>query len=125
VTIQEREELAKKLFEKCIEVLKAKGKDYEVNGDCLQQFKLIADLVGITPYQVWAVFWCKHALSILGAVKKHPEHPETTAEPLEGRVIDNINYDVCLMGLLKEVEKLDEGERIEVFRKFCNRFFKK
>ncbi len=104
MTIQEREELAKKLFEKCLEVLRAKGKDYEVDGDCLQQFKLIADLVGITPYQVWAVLWCKHALSILGAVKKNPLRPETTAEPLEGRAIDNINYDVCLMGLLSETE---------------------
>ena len=105
MTIEEREVLAKKLFEQCLDILRKKGKDYEVDGDCLQQFKLIAKLVGITLYQVWAVLWCKHALSILGAVKKHPEHPQTTAEPLEGRVIDNINYDVCLMGLLEEKEK--------------------
>jgi len=47
------------------EIMKVKGNDYTLeNSDRHFNFKLVAQLVGITPEQVLMVYWLKHVLSL-------------------------------------------------------------
>jgi len=57
--------------------------------DVLNSFKSIATRVGVTPSQVWAVYFLKHVDAITAAANsdKIPQ-----AEELSGRFADAINY---------------------------------
>lgn len=81
-------------------ILKAKGDDYTIDQadkDRLFNFKEIATLVGITPQQVWAVYFLKHVFSVLAYIKGKKE-----SEPIEGRKDDCVNYLHLLEGLIKD-----------------------
>jgi hypothetical protein len=79
-------------------VLLEKGKDYTMeNDDRLHNFKMIAEMIGITPFQVWAVYWLKHVFAIANYAKGGHE-----SEPIEGRFGDNENYSYLGRGLAKE-----------------------
>jgi hypothetical protein len=82
------------------EILKVKGDDYTIDQadeDRLFNFKEIAQLVGITPQQVWAVYFLKHVFSILAFVKGKKE-----SEPIQGRKDDAVNYLHLFEGLVVE-----------------------
>jgi hypothetical protein len=79
-------------------ILDLKGQDYTMQSeDRLYNFKTIADMVGITPMQVWAVFWLKHVFAIVNYAKGGRE-----SEPIEGRFVDNENYSYLGRGLVEE-----------------------
>jgi len=102
MTIKKRQKIAKDLFNKCIDILIKKGKDYAGNEDCLSNFKRNAERLGLTKYQIWAVYWNKHVDSINNAIKSNPNFPQVESEPLESRIIDLINYEIILLALLLE-----------------------
>jgi hypothetical protein len=83
-------------------ILKSKGDDYTIDqadADRLFNFKEIAALVGITPQQVWAVYFLKHVFSILAYIKGKKE-----SEPIQGRKDDSVNYLHLFEGLVLEDE---------------------
>jgi len=102
MTIPERNLIAQEIFKKCLDVLTRKGKDYAGNEDSLSNFKRNAERLGLTKYQVWAIYFNKHVDSINNAIKSSPNNPQVESEPLEQRIIDIINYAVILLCLLKE-----------------------
>ncbi len=98
MTNERFKELVAEVFKRQQEIMDVKGPDYTVgNKDRLHNFKVVADLVGITPAQVWAVYWLKHVLAILARVSNHTE-----SEPIEGRLADCSNYNILLEGLLAD-----------------------
>ena len=107
--IEERQKIAEDLFKKCKEILLKKGKDYSSQEDCLSNFKRNAERLGLTKYQVWLVYFMKHIDSICNSIKYSPEYPQVESEPLEGRIIDVINYAVILASLLKEDKNKKEN----------------
>jgi hypothetical protein len=102
MTIEERQKIAKQIFDKCIEILMKKGEAYAGNEDCLANFKRNAERLGLTKYQVWSVYANKHIDSVNNAIKYSPEKPIEKSESMEGRIIDVINYYIILWAMLKE-----------------------
>jgi lysyl-tRNA synthetase class I len=97
-------EIVKKQVEVERSILETKGKDYTMeNEDRLYNFKLVAELVGITPKQVLMVYWLKHVLSILSHSKGLQE-----TEPIEQRIADVRNYMLLYRGLDTEEEFKDD-----------------
>jgi hypothetical protein len=83
------------LIAKSVDLLKTKNKDYSTDGDPLAGFKKIAKDLGISPFQVWAVFASKH----WNALTNFAKDGKVESEPIKGRIIDMINYS-CLLHLL-------------------------
>lgn len=82
-------------------VLKSKGADYtQHSNDRLANFKRTAKQIGITPFQVWAVFAHKHWDAIMSYVKTG----EVESEPFDGRVLDLRNYLALGLALYTEQE---------------------
>lgn len=76
------------LNEYCEQLLDVKGNDYTTGGDRLDNFKKVAEMVGVTPLQVWAVYSMKHIFALL----KYVRSGAVQSEPIEGRFADARNY---------------------------------
>jgi len=105
MNIKDREELMKERFAKCLEVARVKGADYSGKEDALANFKRNGERLGLTKYQIWAVYCAKHIDSVFNSIKADPEHPQVESEPLEERIGDIIVYMVILEALMKEDEQ--------------------
>ncbi len=98
---EEFNKLSKEMMIECFKILEKKGHDYTLgSNDALGNFKLIASRTGLTPLQVFSVYFLKHVDSILTYVK----NGELKSETIESRIQDAINYLLLLHGLIKEKE---------------------
>lgn len=102
-----RNQLAEELHSSSMETQKEKGDSYAgKSGDALSNFKRNAENLGLTKYQVWAVYFGKHVDSISNAIKHSPELPKDDSEGLRGRIIDAKNYlDILYCLLIEDGEK--------------------
>ena len=91
------------LFDKNLEEIKAlmnrKGNDYTDGRDRLSNFKEQAKRLGMTPYQVWAVYANKHWDAINAFVRNNGQ---LESEPIESRIHDIIVYSFLLLGIVQE-----------------------
>jgi len=93
------EELVKKFREEQDSLIIQKGHDYTIaNQDRLFNFKFVAELVGITPLQVAAVYWLKHVLAISTFVKTG----KLESEGIYSRHLDEANYNLLMMAISRE-----------------------
>jgi hypothetical protein len=98
MTVEQRLDIMKDIFEnECIPTFTAKGKSYARDADALANFKINAERLELSKYQVWSIYFMKHVDSIINAIKDNPTNPEDFSEGLFGRITDVINY----AGLLK------------------------
>tara|TARA_R110002051_G_C8729875_1_gene497716 strand:- start:1868 stop:2206 length:339 start_codon:yes stop_codon:yes gene_type:complete len=97
---KEFESIKKYMLDKSKYIMDLKQPEYtNQSDDVLQNFKQTAKAIGITPMEVWAVFFNKHIQAILshaGDVKL------THAEPIDNRYADAINYLFLGIALIKE-----------------------
>ena len=100
--MQDRQILAEGVFNNCANILLSKGKAYSGEDDVLSNFKLNAERLDLSKYQVWAIYFNKHIDSINNAIKVSPASPVDETEGLAGRITDVINYAVILQALLTE-----------------------
>ena len=100
--IETRQKTLEELFESCLAIGKAKGKDYSGEEDALANFKQNAEALGMTKYQTWAIYFKKHIDAITNSIKSNPENPQVESEPLSERIKDVIVYAGLLHCLLKE-----------------------
>jgi len=90
MTDKDYHKLSDKLISTALDIETAKRPAYTLgNSDVLHNFKSVAQRVGITPMQAWAVYFLKHVDAIT-ANAKNPDLPQ--AEGMEGRFADAINY---------------------------------
>ena len=88
----------------------AKDKRVEYTGaseDILTNFKRIADRLGISPLQVWAVYFNKH----VDSVNTFTKGTDKISEPMESRFADMLNYLFLGMALIIEQEE-SQGRRV-------------
>jgi hypothetical protein len=78
--------------ELCRELEVVKGKSYATEADALANFKRIAERLGLTPWQVLAIYFNKHVDSFNNAVKANPQAPVDASESLMGRFMDMSIY---------------------------------
>lgn len=105
MTLEDRQSLATDLLASCLLLLKDKGEAYSGKEDVLNNFKENGKKLGLSKYQIWAVYANKHIDSINNAIKYNPNKPIDKTEGLRGRIIDAINYLIILESLLQEDEK--------------------
>jgi hypothetical protein len=83
-------------------IVMAKRPEYtEGHIDVLNNFKVVAREVGLTPIQVWYVYFRKHVASI-SQFAKNPTMSQS--EPIKGRICDAMNYLELLNALVIENE---------------------
>lgn len=91
--------LTQRHFEEILGINKVKGHDYtQGSEDALANFKVVAEPIGLTPEQVWAVYTGKHWQAVLTFCKEG----QVESEPIEGRIHDVILYCFLLLGLIEE-----------------------
>lgn len=74
--------------EDCVRVLLKKGNDYAAGGDRLANFKRLSERLGLSPIQVWGVYFIKHVDAILEFAKAG----KVESEPIRERFVDARNY---------------------------------
>jgi hypothetical protein len=85
-------------YEKIVAINNTKGHDYAGDADALRNFKEQAQETGVTPVQVWNIFFGKH----LKAIQTYVREGDVASEPVEGRIQDAILYLFLLRGLVEE-----------------------
>lgn len=102
MTNEQRNDIAQNIFNECLHLLKNKGIAYSGEEDVNSNFKVVAQLIGRTKYEVWSVYFMKHILSILHAIEHNPHAPVEKTEGMNGRIYDAINYLIILASLIDE-----------------------
>lgn len=93
---------AEMVMQQCRDLLRGKGDAYSGREDTLANFKRNGERLGLTKYQIWAVYFGKHIDAITNAIKDAPDFPVEKTETLDGRIVDAINYLLLLHGLQLE-----------------------
>lgn len=102
MNLELREEIVHDLRRAEDRIRLSKGKAYSGNEDTLANFKRNADRLGMSPFQVWAVYFNKHIDSINTAISRNPDYPIDSTEGLDGRIMDARIYLEILKCLLYE-----------------------
>lgn len=80
-------------------LLKTKGADYtQKSDDRLSNFKDVAKLLGLTPLQVWSIYWLKHVFAICTYVQTG----KLESEGIMSRFLDAANYGLLGIALVEE-----------------------
>lgn len=102
MTTNELESIFDETFQTITELSRSKGADYASDADRLSNFKDQAAKLGLTPYQVWAVYANKHWDAINAFVRNNGQ---LESEPIESRVHDILVYSILLLGLIKDKQR--------------------
>jgi hypothetical protein len=90
---KEFDKLVNDTVDACKEILISKGGEYAHGDDRLDNFKRNAEQMGLTPEDVWMIYFRKHLDAITTAVKDiRMGKTRVVSEPLDGRFDDAINY---------------------------------
>lgn len=109
MTFEDFDVLLVKLYEEETVIAKTKGKEY-TQGDRLDNFKRLAQELGITSKQVLWIYLKKHLDSILHFIKEDSfGNNISLSEPIESRIKDARVYLSLLRGLIEE----DKNEIIQ------------
>lgn len=107
----EYNQIIEKLTEERNELRERKGSDYtRGEEDQFSNFKRIAESLGLTKYQVWAVYAGKH----WDAVMNYCKQGQVESEPIEGRIKDLLVYLELFYGMIQEDTESLEDEFSDV-----------
>jgi len=95
---EEREQIFNEIFDFCKNTFKSKGVDYSGEEDVISNFKRSAAKYGITPEQALGILMDKHNQ----AIERYIQGKELMGEPVENKILDNINYLGLLLCIIKE-----------------------
>jgi hypothetical protein len=109
MTLDERMKIFDALQNEELKILSSKGVDYAGDEDALRNFKINAERLGLSKYQVWEVYAMKHIDAILTSIRRNPNAPTRQAETLYGSILDGRNYLGLLACLLAEDDAKEEG----------------
>lgn len=87
------------ILQQCKSLLQGKGDAYSGQTDTLANFKRNGERLGLSKYQIWAVYCGKHIDAIFNSIKENPDFPIEKTETMDGRIVDAINYLLLLHGL--------------------------
>lgn len=105
---KQKDEIFEKLDKVCMDMSMRKGADYASDKDVLDNFKRNAERLGLTPFQIWAVYFNKHIDSVNNAIAKTPANPHCITEPIGGRIVDAITYLKLLYCLVEDANTKPE-----------------
>ena len=96
---QEFEAVVEDQLEKCKSLLVAKGREYSTPADKLHNFKVAAEMQGITPRQALGGMMAKHTVSIFDMIQSENDF---IASVWNEKITDHINYLLLLQGIVVE-----------------------
>lgn len=102
------------LIDKIFKTAEAKGEDYTKGSvDVLANFKEVGKKLKLNPKQILLVYMDKHQEAIANYIQTNGR---SESEPIEERIIDNINYLLLLWGLIVEENEniVCKGERKKI-----------
>jgi hypothetical protein len=88
--------------------MNTKGAEYSGSDDKFANFKRLAAMQGLPIESIWLTYCTKHFDSIVSFVKKRNQGKTVAeieaglSEPIEGRILDMINYLAILRGMIIE-----------------------
>lgn len=87
-----------------VDTLTNKAKEYASDGDRLHNFKVAAEVQGISTYAALAGMMAKHTVSVYDMIREGGYQPEAMfpMELWEEKIKDSINYLFLLWALLNE-----------------------
>lgn len=96
----------------CLKTLKVKGADYTGGSpDRLNNFRQVAEDVGISMQQTWYVFFNKH----LRALQTFVKNGKVESESIHGRILDLIVYLLLFEKMVLEGERTARGTSRETW----------
>lgn len=104
--------ILKNTISRCMGVLTAKSEEYASDCDRLHNFKVAAELQGVTPITALAGMMAKHTVSVYDLVAHFELGFAVSRELWDEKIGDSINYLLLLTALLEE-EYGDESEEPE------------
>jgi hypothetical protein len=114
LNIQERNDLIDILYQlRELGVMRSKGKSYSGGSTAANNnFYQVAEMVGITPLQVWLVYYLKHVFSACTWVKTQHESEDVTGRFVDMANYVHIGYTIGVeLGLIPELKK-EDGEKV-------------
>jgi hypothetical protein len=101
MTYEEGDKLMELMVKEEFDISHKKGKEY-TQGDRLDNFKRLANELGIDAKKVLWVYLKKHLDSISNYIKEGKVY----TEPIQGRIMDARVYLMLLRGLIEEEQKV-------------------
>ena len=113
--------IEKDLLPQCMAIMQSKGTAYSGKEDKLGNFKRCAKLSGSSVQQVWFTYFVKH----FDALSSYIRDEYIDSEPIDGRIMDLINYLFLLYGIIHEsdsvtLEQQKPGKELKKC-KYCGR----
>lgn len=100
MTYEAFDELFDGLIAECRGMRDTKGPEYAGTKDRLANFKQQAEDYGVSPMVVCGIFKKKHEQ----AIASYARGEYRGSEPIRGRIVDAIVYNVLMLGLIVEAE---------------------
>lgn len=97
----------REVIQECDRVLTVKGHDYTQGQGRLKNFYTNAERLDVPASKVLAVYFFKH----IDAIETFLRDGQVKSEPIEGRIVDAINY-LLLLAKLVRAEQKDVAEDI-------------
>lgn len=98
--------LYEEIFHEIRDIRANAQKDYARNSDRpFANFERIAERVGLSRERVWSIYFEKH----IDAIHAWIDGADSSREPIEGRILDALNYLLLLWGMAAE-RRAQEGE---------------
>jgi hypothetical protein len=110
-------------FKSCINIMNTKGAEYSGSDDKFANFKRLAAMQGLPIESIWLTYFTKHFDSLVSFVKKRNQGKTVAeievglSEPIDGRILDMINYLAILRGMIveeRETKRTAEEIRVAV-----------
>lgn len=105
---QEKRALFEEVVAKLRSLQETKGLEYSSDHDCLHNFKNGED-IGVSPLQKAWIFTDKHLSSIRSYIKRGHELSD---EPIEGRILDAINYLFLIYAVVHEQKHSGDNDEV-------------
>lgn len=92
-------DIIEKRIQTCKGVLCLKSEEYATE-DRLHNFKVAAELQGVTPITALAGMMCKHTVSVYDLIQAHEEGQKISQSMWDEKIGDSINYLLLLSVLI-------------------------
>jgi len=105
MTHKEFDKFLEEILGKIRDVLGSKSADYSSTDDKLYNFKLSAEMEGITPMEALRGMWLKHRTSIRQGLDELQQDKKRPWLWWVEKGIDDINYEILMLAMLSSEEE--------------------
>ncbi len=98
MTLSDFNEMIDSVLDECRDIINSKGVAYSGVDDKFGNFNRIGKKLGLDRKKIWSVYFNKH----IDAIDAFLRGEYKDCEPIQGRIMDAINYLLLLYGMVEE-----------------------